>query len=160
MKTAFAFFAAALVPTSLMTLWYLYGQFSTFPSDDPNIWVRTKGFVIICVAISALHVVLLGAPAFALLRWRNAVRWWSIIACGFILAATPIALWSWPLRYPELKTSASFNGVQTMIDGVPTAAGWLQYAQGVVFFAACGALSGLAFWLVLRGMSPSNSFKP
>ena len=160
MKTALAFFAAALVPASVMTLWYLYGQFSIFPSDDPYIWVRTKGFVIICVAISALHVFLLGAPAYALLRWRKAVRWWSIIASGFILAATSIALWSWPLRYPELKTSASFNGVQTMIDGVPTAAGWLQYAQGVVFFGALGALSGLAFWLVSRGMSSSNSFKP
>ena len=75
MKTALAFFAAALVPASVMTLWYLYGQFSIFPSDDPYIWVRTKGFVIICVAISALHVFLLGAPAHALLRWRKAVRW-------------------------------------------------------------------------------------
>jgi len=160
MKTALAFLAAALTPPSLMTLWYLYGQFSIFPSDDPYIWVRTGNFLIICVAISSLHVVLLGLPAYAFLRWRNAVRWWSTIPSGFVLAAIPIAFWSWPLRYPELRTTASFNGVQTMIDGVPTAAGWWQYMESVAFFGLCGALSGLAFWLVLRAMSPNNSLKP
>ena len=160
MKIVLAFLAAILTPACLMTLWYLYGQFATFPADDPYIWVRTRGFFVICFAISAAHVLLLGVPGYLLLRWRNAVRWWSIIASGFALAAIPVALWSWPLRYPELKSSASINGVQTMIDGVPTTAGWLQYAEGIFFFAACGALSGLAFWLALRAMSPNNSFKP
>src|SRR5690606_5351122 len=108
----------------------------------------------------AAHVLVLGVPAYLLLRWRNWVRWWSTIASGFALAALPIALWSWPLRYPELKSSASVNGVQTMIDGVPTAAGWLQYVEGALFFGAFGALSGLAFWLALRAMRPNNSFKP
>jgi len=147
MKTVLAFFVAALAPAILMTLWYLYGQFDTFPSEDPHIWGRTRNFMILCVVISLAHVLLLGVPAYAFLRWCKAVRWWSTIASGFVVAMAPIAVWSWPLQYADSRTSASFDGVQTMIDGAPTAAGWSQYAQGVLFFGACGACSGLAFWL-------------
>ena len=157
MKTVFAFLVAALVPAAFMTLWYLYGQFSMFPSDDPYIWVRTNGALGLFAAISSAHVVLLGVPAYALLRWRNAVRWWSILASGFVLGAAPMAIWSWPLQYADLKTSATFDGVQTMLDGAPTTAGWVQYLQGVLFFGAWGLVSGLAFWLTLRAMSHNRS---
>ncbi|MGM9481410.1 hypothetical protein ACS5PN_09490 [Roseateles sp. NT4] len=157
MKIVLAFIVAAIVPATLMTLWYLYGQFSMFPSDDPYIWVRTKGVLGLFAMISSAHVVLLGLPAYALLRWRNAVRWWSILASSFLLGAAPTAIWSWPLRYADLKTSATFDGVQTMIDGNPTTAGWLQYGQGVLFFGAWGLISGLAFWLALRATSHNRS---
>jgi hypothetical protein len=95
MKTALAFVVAALAPACLMALWYLCGQFDTFPQDDPYIWVRTRNFWILCIAISSAHVLLLGVPAYALLRWRNAVRWWSAIAAGFVLATGSFAVWSW-----------------------------------------------------------------
>jgi hypothetical protein len=150
MTTLLALAAATLAPALLMALWYLYGQFAVFASSDPYIWVRTANFLTLCVTVSALHVVLLGAPAYALLRWKKLVSWWSTLATGFVLATLPVSLITWPLRFPELKTTASFNGVSTIVEGVPTAAGWMQYFEGVLFFGACGALSGLAFWLVWR----------
>jgi len=150
MITVLALVAATVVPAVLIALWYLYAQFITFPADDAYIWVRTMNFLVLCLTISGLHVALLGGPAFALLRWKKAIRWWTSLATGFILATVPVALFTWPLRFPELRTSATMNGVQTMVDGAPTAAGWMQYTQGVVFFGACGALSGLVFWLVWR----------
>ena len=67
-------------------------------------------------------------------------------------------MFSWPLRYASPGSSASVNGVDTMIDGVPTTAGWLQYLYGVAFFGIFGILAAAAFWLVLRG-GPNNSFK-
>ena len=157
MKTVLAFLVAALVPATLMTLLYLYGQFSMFPSDDPYIWVRTKNVLGLFVMISLAHVVLLGVPAYAVLRWRKAVRWWSVLASSFVLGAAPMAIWSWPLRYADLKSSVTFNGVQTMIDGTTTAAGWVQYRQGVLFFGAWGLVSGLAFWFTLHVIRHNRS---
>jgi hypothetical protein len=40
--------------------------------------------------------------------------------------------------------------VQTMINGVPTVAGWISYIEGVLFMGAFGTLGGLAFWMVWR----------
>ena len=150
MTTLLALATAILAPALLMALWYLYGQFTVFASSDPYIWVRTANFLALCFAVSALHVVLLGAPAYALLRWKKLVSWRSTVATGCVLATLPVSLMTWPLQFPELKTTASFNGVSTIVEGVPTAAGWMQYFEGVLFFSACGALSGLAFWLVWR----------
>lgn len=150
MRITFAFLAAILLPTCLMVAWYLYGQFAMFKPDDPYIWVRTKGFLSICFVISAAYVIVLGIPAYALLRWRNAVRWWSTIGAGFILGAIPFALYTWPLRYSNLHTSATFDGVQTMVNGSPTMAGWLQYLEALSFMGACGAVGALAFWVVAR----------
>lgn len=150
MRTLLAFLAAAVAPALVMTALYLHGQFAVFAADDPYIWIRTRGFLLLCLAISSGHAALLGVPVYAVLRWRNAIRWWSILAASFVLAALPFGLFAWPLRYSDLKSSAWSDGVELMADGVPTAAGWFQYAQGVAFFGACGAFGGLIFWLVWR----------
>lgn len=149
-KTAIAFLAAILLPACLMTLWYLYGQFQMFEPDDPYIWVRTSGWLLMCLMASAAFVIAFGLPAFLVLKKLKAIRWWSTVGAGFLLGAIPPAILAWPLRYPDLRTSASVNGVQTMINGTPTLAGWLQYISSVSFVGACGAVGALAFWLVWR----------
>jgi hypothetical protein len=150
MRIVSSFLAAILLPTSLLTAWYLYGQFSTFEADDPYIWVRTRNFLVICITMATAYVIVLGVPTYLLLRKLNAVRWWSTIASGFILGAIPVAILSWPLRYFGIRTSATVNGVETIVDGVPTYAGWLQYASGVSFVGAIGAVGAIAFWAVSR----------
>jgi hypothetical protein len=147
MRLVLAFLSAIALPTLIITAWYLYGQFQTFASDDPYIWVRTRSFLWITFVISSGFVLILGVPAYFLLRRISAVRWWSVLIAGFTLGAIPMAILTWPLKYLEMKTSASVNGVQTMIDGVPTMAGWLQFIEGVSFFGACGMVGALAFWL-------------
>jgi hypothetical protein len=156
MKITLAFLAAILVPTCLLAAWYLWGQFAIFAPNDPYIWVRTRRFVVLCALITAAHVFVLGIPAYAILRWRNAVCWWSAIASGFILGAAPVAIVSWPLGNPP-GASASIDGVKTLVNGVPTLAGWLQYLESVAFFGVCGAAAATAFWLIAR--SPNNSSK-
>jgi len=155
MRIALAFLSAIALPTILMAVWYLYGQFQTFEADDPYIWVRTRGFLGLTFFISSGYVLILGLPTYFLLRYFKIVRWWSTLVAGFILGAVPMAIFTWPLKYPGLKTSSSVNGVQTMIDGVPTMAGWIQFIEGVSFFGACGLVAALAFWLV----APNNAFK-
>src|SRR5262249_55384925 len=67
-----------------------------------------------------------------------------------LIGAIPVGLFAWPKNYPSLKTTASVDGVPTIIDGVPTLAGWLGYLQTLGMFAAFGAVGGLVFWLTLR----------
>jgi hypothetical protein len=156
MKITLAFLAAILVPVGLMAGWYLWGQFGSFKPDDPYLWVRTGHFLILCALISAAFVIALGIPAYLLLRWRKAVRWWSTIASGFILGAAPVAIFSWPLGYSS-GASASVDGVPTLVNGMPTFAGWLQYLELASFFGICGAAGAAAFWLIAR--SPNRSFE-
>jgi hypothetical protein len=155
MKITLAFLAAILVPICFMTIWYLWGQFATFKPDDPYIWIRTGHFLSLCALISAAYVIALGIPAYIVLRWRNAVHWWSTIASGFILGAAPVAVLLWPLRNSQ-GASASFDGIRTMVNGVPTFAGWLQYLESVAFFGVCGAAAATAFWLIARGPNSSS----
>jgi hypothetical protein len=150
MRTFLAFAAAVLLPTFIVTAWYLYGQFAMFEPGDPYIWVRTGRMLTICLSTATAYVVILGAPAFLLLRKLQGIRWWSTIGTGFVLGSLPIAIITWPLRYPELRTSASVDGVSTMIDGTPTVAGWVQYASGFSTVGLLGAAGALAFWVVSR----------
>lgn len=92
---------------------------------------------------------MLGLPAYLLLRYLKLIRWWSTLSAGFILGAVPMAIFTWPLRYSDMKTSSSVNGVQTMVDGVPTTAGWLQFIEGVLFFRAFGFVAALVFWFIV-----------
>jgi hypothetical protein len=78
---------------------------------------------------------------------------------GFIMGAIPEGILTWPLRFTELQSSAVANGVQTMINGVPTMAGWLQFFAGAAFFGACGVAGAAGFWLVWR-KNPNTLFNP
>ena len=107
-----------------MTCWFLYGQFESFDASDPYIWIRTRGFSFIVFAVSACFVIVLGLPAYFLLKHIKRVTWWTTVVSGFFIAATPVAIFLWPYGSPG--SSASSNGVDTMINGVPTLAGWLD----------------------------------
>lgn len=142
------FILTALAPALLVTAWYLYGQFEVFGISDEYIWVRTSGFLSWCFIVSSGHVLFLGMPAYLLVRRFSVVRFWSTIVGGFLLGSIPIAIFTWPLRYPLQKVSSTSNGVQTMIDGVPTMAGWLEYIGAFSFFGVCGAVAAMVFWVV------------
>ncbi|WP_158756449.1 hypothetical protein [Dyella sp. S184] len=159
MKTTLAFLAAILVPVGLITGWYLWEQFATFKPNDPYIWVRTGNFLCLCALISVAYVLVLGLPTYVLLRWRNAVRCWSTIASGFVLGAFPVAVLSWPLRFSG-GASATIDGVPTLVNGIPTFAGWLQYLELVAFMGACGVASAAAFSLIARRPNSSSKRTP
>ena len=157
-RLIFAFSASALASTCAMVLWYVYVQFATFDSADPFIWIRTRGFFALCCAISAAHVAVLGIPAYVVLRWRSALRWWIALLSGFVLGAVPVGVLSWPLHLSIMKSTETVNGIMAIIDRVPTVAGWLEYLGVIAIFGGCGALSAATFW-VAQGICPNNSSK-
>ena len=124
-------------------------------------WARIRNFGLMALYISAGHVLVLGVPLFVVMYIKNIIYWWSSILVGFILGCIRVGIWSWPLRYLELKSSSiHWDGekmVQTMIDGAPTLAGWVSYISSVSFMGLFGAIGGLSFWLIWRKVSPNKS---
>jgi len=157
-RTFLAFLAAATAPGFLILLPLAAGIVSE--PADPYAWERFSRLAMLILATSFLYVFVLGLPVFLLLRWLNAIRWWSVPTAAFVLGCLPVAIGNWPSYEPELQTTSShWNGdrmVATMVDGVPTSAGWIAYAKEVTVFGLFGAVSGLAFWFVWWSMRPNK----
>jgi hypothetical protein len=100
-------------------------------------------------AVTLAHSIILGLPVALLYRARRWTRLGAVIAGAFLIGAIPGGLVTWPMR-PSLKGTASVDGITTMIDGVPTLAGWLGYLESLAIFGAYGAAGGFVFWLTLR----------
>lgn len=118
----------------------------------------------IAFAITLGHSIILGLPLAFLYRARRWTRLSTVIAGAFLIGATPVGLVAWPISLSS-RTTASVDGVATIIDGVPTLAGWLGYLKLLGMFGGLGAVGGLVFWLTLRWsgvpmMTDSNSSKP
>ncbi|HTV50241.1 MAG TPA: hypothetical protein VME21_03575 [Steroidobacteraceae bacterium] len=109
---------------------------------------------IFALLIALAHVLLLGVPAAWLVRQRHPISWAIAVTMGFVIGALPTGLWAWPLWHTQRGMSASdWNGralVQTVVNGVPTWAGWMQYLRLLMLAGAFGASGGIAYWWVRR----------
>lgn len=99
--------------------------------------------------VAVAHALLLGLPLFLLVRRvRSHV---GIVACvigGFVVAASPFGI-------PALISmfgvqTASSGGQPTVVNGVPTLAGWVQYVSLVGLAGLLGVAGGLTFWVAMR----------
>jgi hypothetical protein len=141
--------AALFVPTIAVVGWYAVGTVST---TNEHGWLQVRNFSFIVIFVTGAHVLLLGLPAFLIMRFLDRIQWWTATLAGFVLACLPIGIWSWPLRHAALGSSSSHSSggktIHTMIDGVVTKDGWLEYLYGCLFFGLLGAMGGISFWLV------------
>lgn len=95
------------------------------------------------------HAIILGVPVALFYRAKQWKRLSATVLGAAIIGAIPVGILAWPL-HPGSKSSASAGGVATIINGIPTMAGWLDYLKLLGMFGGFGALSGLVCWLVLR----------
>jgi hypothetical protein len=116
----------------------------------------SPGVVTIAFWIALAHAIILGGPLIVIFWWKRWINSFTATVAGFGVGAIGVAIFTWPLRHQDLQSSAWSNGIQTMVDGAPTFAGWLQYLYGVGTFAAFGALGGFAFWLWLSSTVLEN----
>jgi hypothetical protein len=100
-------------------------------------------------AIALGHAVLFGLPLFLVFRSKGRINVISCVIFGFAIGAVPIGVLSWPTLHPEPHTLASVDDVPTIINGVITAAGWVNYVKPLIYFGSFGALGGFAFWVAL-----------
>ena len=61
----------------------------------------------------------------------------------------PIGLYFWPLD-ARSGSNAWTGTTQTLIDGVPTWEGWVEYLQMLGGFGCLSALGAIVFWTTLR----------
>jgi hypothetical protein len=106
-------------------------------------------------AIALYHGVFFGLPLFLVFRLKGWINVISCVVSGFAVGAVPAGVLTWPIQHPELRMSASVDGVPTIINGVITAAGWVNYVKPLIYFGSFGALGGFAFWVAL--ISPASS---
>jgi hypothetical protein len=145
---AVATLSAALAPAAIVAVVALW------QAPDLSFSFATWTF-----AFALAHTVLFGLPLYAIgARWGG-VNFITAPVVGFLVGVLPIGLLTWPLRYPELHATASVGGVMTEIDGVPTMAGWLFYANGAATMGLFGTAGGIAFWAALRLLGASRDTK-
>jgi hypothetical protein len=100
------------------------------------------------LVIALGHAVILGLPSFLLGRSLGRVNLIFSAVVGFVIGAGPIALLT--LLTLGSTKSASINGVPTVINGMPTLAGWEYHLLFWISFGGFGALGGIAFFLILK----------
>jgi len=142
-RVAFGFVAAPLVPAAL---WML-----------PELWngapLASYGSFVMLVAIYGAYpaTILLGVPAYFVLRRRMRPLLVSLLLAGGLIAAAP-----WPalmLLLPNPQ-DAWIGGCHTVVDGKTT---WCGYWEGVKFIGwifALGATGGVAFWICVVWRDP------
>lgn len=111
-----------------------------------NIDAATAAFV-----VALAHALLFGMPAYFVVRARGRFAWWLAPLCGFAIGALPVGLLTLGGFGAE---QASVGNVATVVDGVRTWAGWLEYLQVVGAAGLLGAAAALAFALAIRSTLP------
>lgn len=103
------------------------------------------------VAILALEAIV-ALPLYFALRAAGWVNQVTVALSGFAVGALPIAFFMWPLRTWYKGSSSSRNGVDTMIDGVPTPAGWLDFVWVSALFGVFGMIGAAIFWSTVTAL--------
>lgn len=129
--TAAAFAMACVMPA-----------YDGLPSMAERIWKTAQIYAVFGAYPATL---LLGLPAYFLLRRHFAANLISCCIAGAIIAALP---WAIIGLLPSAATQASVAGRATVIDGVRTAYGWLLAFQSLLLVAAFGFIGGVVFWSV------------
>jgi len=118
---------------------------------------ENAGILYYALWVTSAHAILFGLPAFLYLRSKQRINFISVICAGFAIGAVPSGILLWPLTFRD-GTNAWSDDIRTIIDGVPTWAGWTEYAQVWLYFGGLGALGGMVFWLVQKLAGYSNGF--
>jgi hypothetical protein len=156
-RTIFALIAAACAPTLIIltigvVVIILSGPFNNTGLLQQGNWTSFLGITIVVLIITFLDVIVLGIPAFIGGWYVKAIRWRTSIVVAFLIGAVPTAIFLWPLKYPQLhSTSSRWDGekmVHTMVDGIPTMTGWMDYIFAFTIMGLFSVSGGLAFWLI------------
>jgi hypothetical protein len=111
------------------------------------LFVCTFGLVPVRYAVVLAHALGLGLPIFLIFWWKRWVNIYTCMGAGFLVAAASGIHPNWPVG-PEGRNS-SVGGVDMVVDGVPTLAGWIDFLQVLAFVGFFGAIAGIVFWAIL-----------
>ena len=116
--------------------------------DKPFGWFPV--FLFSSVLVAYPSTLIIGLPAFLVLRTRVSLSYMNCIVVGIFVASAPWIAWVL-LRDPHYWSDGP--GRIYHMDGHYTALGWIEVGKGVLYYftflAPLGALGGLTFWLIV-----------
>jgi NAD(P)-dependent dehydrogenase (short-subunit alcohol dehydrogenase family) len=122
-SVAAAFLLAALAPALVMAaLWHAA--------------MIVSAVFAFTFAIALYHAFFFGLPLFLVFRSKGWINVMSCVVSGFAVGALPAGVLTWPMQHP-------------IVNGVVTAAGWVNYVKPLIYFGSFGALGGFVFWVAL-----------
>ncbi len=150
--------AGSITPAIIVAVYFFF--IGLFTSSLGEIITEIPEMILLVSFVAGCHTFLLGLPLYLIVKLYYKFTYKTSLACGFLIGALPLAIYTWPIRHTDMKFSSSYNGVQHMIDGVPTMSGWLSYIQGATTFGFLGLSGALMFKYYLNKFeNPSKSGK-
>jgi hypothetical protein len=104
--------------------------------------------------VSAVVVIVIGLPAFAVLHRKNLASVRNVGLTGAVIACVGALIVGWPARGGGSSYSATtrFGYRDLIVDGAPTFWGWLEYGMDVATFGIHGLVGALVFVYVWRSL--------
>ena len=99
--------------------------------------------------VGFISAIVLGVPAYLLLKRLRIVSPWPTIATAALIGALFPRLSHWYRL--DSSSSISINGCEIVAHGVTTACGYRHLALEMILPAFVGATAGLVFWLIYAG---------
>jgi hypothetical protein len=136
---------SALVVTFLVT-----GLTLAQVEEQWNITVVIETLLVarLTLIVALAHVFILGLPLFLFLRSRMQVGLGTCAIGGFLVGAIPFGAMTLLAMFG--LQSALTGGKATVVDGIPTLAGWIEWLWNSGSVGLFGIAGGLAFWLAMR----------
>ncbi|KAF1719993.1 hypothetical protein [Pseudoxanthomonas wuyuanensis] len=139
---AAALASAFVLPVSAIAAGLLLGGYDAMATGS------LLGLAVLLVVVP--HVLLLGVPAFLLLRHLRRLGGWTMALAGLVAGMLPAGLYSWPYwrRHPGYTFDRDWHGnaVTVVRDGVPTLHGVLMHLESMFIFGLLGVVCALVFW--------------
>ena len=157
MKSYFTLFVSLLicsmVPAVIFSTYFIIlsiadNSLSTIFKQLPSLFFFTTAF-------GFMHAMLLGFPLYLLVKKYSKFTFTVSATGGFIVGALPLSIYAWP--FYDYGSSSTINGVKTVVNGVPTKAGWFNYFQDAFILGVIGLVSGVVFKYVLSRFKASNN---
>lgn len=100
--------------------------------------------------VSLAHLIVIGLPAFAVLKRSAHLRWLPISVAGFLAGSVPLAILTHPSHLEGYFVSAEWHGQHVAFyeNGDPTRYEWLVHAEKCLVCGVLGILAAITFWLV------------
>jgi hypothetical protein len=141
--------SAALASGLRAELPNVFSVSSEFKMNDRDFFDWFSVFFFSSVLVSCPSTLLIGLPAFFILRTKVALSLLNCVLVGVVVAAAPWIAWVL-FRNPNYWSDGP--GRIYHMDGHYTAIGWIEVSKGVLYYLAflapLGALAGIAFWVI------------
>ncbi|WP_028455427.1 hypothetical protein [Chitinilyticum litopenaei] len=147
LRLLFAVATGSLPPVLLFALLVLGDVAHWQPDVALLIWLASTAAVLVG-----------GLPVFLLFSHLGRASWKTLAGAGFVLAALPVLLFSFPDPPAHGFSGGNFYGrfVYKHLDGQVTLDGWLVYLHGGLLYGLLGSLCALALLLAWRASMPRS----